>query len=178
MPLIDPVTMSSTGQPSPSKVSLPIELLPTGLAPIFTHIHPVLLLSAYYLRFPALVADPTSTLLNSLAPLAVVQMSYAVICLPATGTSPRPPKKAKPGSKKTNTNDTSSAKPLVSSPCILPKFNYLVTDDAITYSRQLSSPSSSPSSPFPSSRPSKSYLGRQLRRTSRRLFSAPRTWPS
>lgn len=114
MPLVDPVTMSSTGQPAPPKASLPIELLPTGLAPIFTHIHPVLLLSAYYLRFPALVADPTQTLLNSLAPLAVVQMGYAIICLPATGTNPRPSKKPKLGARKAN--DTSSASPLVSSP--------------------------------------------------------------
>lgn len=105
--------MSTTSQPSPQKASLPIELLPNGIAPIFSHIHPALLLSAYYLRFPALVADPTATLLNSLVPLALVQMSYAIICLPATGTTPRPAKKSKPGAKKTPT-DASSARPLVS----------------------------------------------------------------
>jgi phosphatidylinositol glycan class F len=124
MALVDPVTMSSAGQASPPKASLPIELLPTGLAPIFAHIHPVLLLSAYYLRFPALVADPTTTLLNSLAPLAVVQMTYAVLCLPATGTSPRPAKRAKPGAKKTSGNDTSSTKPLVNLPPASPPFVY------------------------------------------------------
>jgi GPI ethanolamine phosphate transferase 2/3 subunit F len=105
--------MSGTGSPPPQKVSLPIELLPTDLARIVTHVHPALLLSAYYLRFPALVADPTATLLNSLALLAIVQMSYAVICLPATGTSPKPVKKSKPGAKKTS--DATSAKPLVRS---------------------------------------------------------------
>lgn len=113
MPLVDPVTMSGTGQPPASKASSPIELLPSSIAPIFSQIHPALLLSAYYLRFPALVADPKATLLNSLAPLAIVQMSYAVICLPATGTGARPPKRTKPGAKKT-TNDASSAAPLVS----------------------------------------------------------------
>lgn len=114
MPLIDPVTMSTAGgQASPPKSSLPIELLPTSLAPIFAHVHPALLLSAYYLRFPALVADPTATLLNSLAPLAVVQMAYAVICLPATGTSSaKPAKKPKHGAKKTG-DAAGSARPLV-----------------------------------------------------------------
>jgi GPI ethanolamine phosphate transferase 2/3 subunit F len=103
MPLIDPVTMAS---PSPSKntvttkTSLPVELLPTDLARIVSQVHPALLLSAYYLRFPALVADPVSTLLNSLLPLATIQIAYAVICLPAVGSTLKPVKKAKPGSKK------------------------------------------------------------------------------
>ena len=97
MPLIDPVKMSGAGAPSsnPSKPSLPIELLPTDLARIFTHVHPVALLSAFYLRFPALVAEPVPTLLNSLLPLAVIQIAYAVICLPAAGSSSKPVKKGK-----------------------------------------------------------------------------------
>ncbi|PMD23900.1 PIG-F-domain-containing protein [Hyaloscypha hepaticicola] len=92
--------------PSPSKntvttkTSLPVELLPTDLARIVSQAHPALLLSAYYLRFPALVADPVSTLLNSLLPLATIQIAYAVICLPAVGSTLKPVKKAKPGSKK------------------------------------------------------------------------------
>jgi phosphatidylinositol glycan class F len=103
MPLIDPVTMAS---PSSSKntvitkSSLPVELLPTDLARIVSQAHPALLLSAYYLRFPALVADPVSTLLNSLLPLATIQIAYAVICLPAVGSTLKSVKKAKPGSKK------------------------------------------------------------------------------
>jgi hypothetical protein len=111
MPLIEPVTMSSTTSKSPVKISLPVDLLPTDLARIFTHAHPVLLLSAYYLRFPALVTNPTATLLHSLLPLALVQISYAIICLPATGASSKPAKKSKPGVKKTN--EASAAKPLV-----------------------------------------------------------------
>lgn len=110
----NPVAMSVTAQRPPQKASLPIELLPTDLARIFTHIHPALLLSAYYVRFPALVADPTATLLNSLAPLAVIQIIYAVICLPPTGTSPRPAKKSKASGRKTN--DAFSAKALVCFP--------------------------------------------------------------
>jgi phosphatidylinositol glycan class F len=91
MPLIDPVTMSAAdpaSQTAPVKTSSPIELLPNDLARIVSQVHPALLLSAYYLRFPAFVADPVPTLLNSLLPLAVVQIGYAVLCLPATGSKP------------------------------------------------------------------------------------------
>ena len=100
MPLIDPVTMTSSNQ-APLK-SQPVEPLPTDLARIFTNVHPVLLLSAYYLRFPALVADPTVTLLQSLPILAALQIAYATLCLPPTGsgTSSKPFRKSKPGSKK------------------------------------------------------------------------------
>ncbi|TVY84528.1 Glycosylphosphatidylinositol anchor biosynthesis protein, partial [Lachnellula suecica] len=98
MPLIDPVTMSA-GSPSlqvaPIKTSSPIELLPTDLARIVSQIHPALLLSAYYLRFPSFVADPVPTLLNSLLPLAVIQIGYAVPCLPVFGSNAKPVKKAK-----------------------------------------------------------------------------------
>ena len=99
--------------------SQPVELLPTDLARIFTNVHPVLLLSAYYLRFPALVANPITTLLQSLPILAVLQIAYATCCLPPTGsgTSSKHVKKAKPGAKKI---DTSPSKAIVSSP-YLPK---------------------------------------------------------
>jgi len=85
----------TAAQASPAEASLPIELLPTDLARIFTHIHPALLLSAYYIRFPALVADPTSTLLSSSLPLAVIQTIYAIICLPAIGSTSKSVKKVK-----------------------------------------------------------------------------------
>ena len=116
MPLIDPVTMSSAGaqDPPPARPSLPIELLPTDFARIFSQAHPALQLSAYYLRFPALVADPVPTLLESLFPLALIQIAWAVICLPAVGTSSKPVKKAKPGASK-KTMEVSSSKSLVSS---------------------------------------------------------------
>lgn len=101
MPLIDPVTMSSlapSSQSAPSKPSLPIDLLPTDLARLVSQAHPALLLAAYYIRFPALVANPVSTLLQSLLPVAAIQIVYAVICLPALGSG------AKPVSKKVKLN--------------------------------------------------------------------------
>ena len=117
MPLIDPVTMSSPGtsQAAPVKASLPIELLPTDLARIVSQAHPALLLSAFYLRFPALVANPTSTLLSSLLPLALAQTAYAVLCLPAVGSTTKPVKKTKLNASK-RTAEPATAKAFVSMP--------------------------------------------------------------
>lgn len=118
MPLIDPVTMSSAGatpKGPPVKASMPIEILPTDLARIFSQAHPALLLSAYYLRFPALVADPTSTLLNSLLPLALVQIVYVFTCLPAVGSSSKTVKKVKLNAPK-KTNELPTAKAFVPLP--------------------------------------------------------------
>ena len=64
--------------------SQPISLLPTTRANVYTHIHPILLLSLYYLRFSSLVATPVPTLLSSLLPLSILQITYTVICLPPT----------------------------------------------------------------------------------------------
>ncbi|MCJ1350818.1 MAG: Glycosylphosphatidylinositol (GPI) anchor assembly protein [Icmadophila ericetorum] len=61
----------------------PISILPTDISNTFTHIHPTLLLSYYYFRFPSLVADPVSTLSFDLLLLAAWQLTYAILCLPA-----------------------------------------------------------------------------------------------
>lgn len=68
------------------------------MARIVTHIQPAILLSAYYFRFNALVADPVHTLLHSLLPVALLQVAYAVVCLPAAGSNMA--KKLKPGEKR------------------------------------------------------------------------------
>ena len=64
--------------------SQPISLLSTNEANIYTHIHPILLLTLYYIRFPSLVASPVPTLLSSLVPLSILQVTYTVLCLPPT----------------------------------------------------------------------------------------------
>ena len=113
MPFIESVTMSATGDPILAKPSFPIELLQTDLARLFTNAHPAILLAAFTLRFPSFVSDPVSTLLSSLLPLAIIQASYAVICLPATGTATKLVKKPKLGTKK---NESPSRAPVVSMP--------------------------------------------------------------
>lgn len=97
-----PPTSSYPSSIKPKATSTPqtISLLPGDLPRIITQLHPALLLSAYTFRFPALVADPVPTLLNSLLPLALVQSAYAVTCLPAYG-SEKKGKKVKFQLKKT-----------------------------------------------------------------------------
>ncbi|EEH07493.1 phosphoethanolamine transferase PIGF [Histoplasma capsulatum G186AR] len=70
---------SSQPQPHP-----PTSILSSPLAQTYAHIHPLLLLSLFALRFRALVDDPVSALLGSLAPLALMQGVYVIVCLPAT----------------------------------------------------------------------------------------------
>ena len=72
---------------------MPIELLPTAIAGS-NYASPALLLAAFYLRFPALVADPVPTLLQALIPVAVCQTAYCLYCLPVAGTGSRVTKRA------------------------------------------------------------------------------------
>ncbi|KAI9754952.1 MAG: hypothetical protein M4579_004488 [Chaenotheca gracillima] len=65
----------------------PIDLLHSEAARVFTHVHSVLILSLCYLRFDSLVEDPVSSLVASLLPLVVIQLSYVITCLPATSSS-------------------------------------------------------------------------------------------
>ncbi|KAI9858464.1 MAG: Glycosylphosphatidylinositol (GPI) anchor assembly protein [Vezdaea acicularis] len=90
----------------------PIELLHTNGARTFTHIHPILLLTAYYLQFSALVADPVSGLLASLLPLAIIQTCYIVTCLPsASGSATAFDKGARGGHRKKPVHAKSVAGP-------------------------------------------------------------------
>ncbi|KAF1357403.1 hypothetical protein EJ07DRAFT_167588 [Lizonia empirigonia] len=80
---------------------MPIELLNTDAAHIYTHIHPILVLSLYAYIFNDLVADPVPTLLSTLLPLAVLQVAFVAVCLPPTsGTSTPQIRKQKQGDKK------------------------------------------------------------------------------
>ncbi|KAI4194493.1 MAG: hypothetical protein LQ350_007744 [Teloschistes chrysophthalmus] len=87
--------------------STPISLLPTQNARLYQHIHPTLLLSVFYLRFSAIVADPVSELFKLTFVLMGLQMLYVVLCLPTAkaGVLPKTgtygPRKPKPGTKRT-----------------------------------------------------------------------------
>ncbi|KAL1968384.1 hypothetical protein VTN77DRAFT_1913 [Rasamsonia byssochlamydoides] len=71
----------------PSAATPPVDILPTPAARTYAHVHPALLLAVYALRFPALVADPVSTLLSDLPIFAALQVGYVVTCLPQAGSS-------------------------------------------------------------------------------------------
>jgi phosphatidylinositol glycan class F len=70
---------------------MPIETLPTTLA--VNYLNPIVLLAAFYVRFPALIADPVPTLLGALLPVAAAQTAYCVSCLPIAGTGSKVAKK-------------------------------------------------------------------------------------
>lgn len=88
--------------PAPKAPATPIEPLNTDLARIYTHIHPIIVLSLYAYKFNDLVADPAPVLLGTLLPLAVLQIAYVAACLPPTsGTgSTTQLRKQKTGDKK------------------------------------------------------------------------------
>ena len=93
------VNANATSKPPPPSAA-PTEALNNDTARLYTHVHPILVLSLYAYGFRSLVADPVSTLLNTLAPLAALQIIFVVVCLPPTGGTPTI-RKQKPGEKKT-----------------------------------------------------------------------------
>lgn len=81
-------TSTSQSQPSVEKPSAPpVNILPSQLAQTYSYVHPILLLGLCILRFKALVANPIQELLWDLPWLALLQISYVLICLPPAGTT-------------------------------------------------------------------------------------------
>ena len=100
-----PVSMSTTvakGQ-SVSKPSAlqPVALLDTPKAKAYSIARPLLLLGGLALRLPALISDPVSTLNSALPFVVVIQVTYAVTCLPVAGSQGvKVQKKPRPGERK------------------------------------------------------------------------------
>ncbi|KAF2126647.1 hypothetical protein P153DRAFT_425176 [Dothidotthia symphoricarpi CBS 119687] len=91
-------TTPNTAAPQ-APTALPIETLKNDTARLYTHIHPLLVLSMYAYKFQDIVADPVPALLSTLAPLAVLQILYVAVCLPPTSGAVQTEKK-KAGDKK------------------------------------------------------------------------------
>ncbi|KAF1958021.1 hypothetical protein CC80DRAFT_491329 [Byssothecium circinans] len=98
--------MSTTviGAPAaPRAPATPITILNNDTAKLYTHLHPILLLSLYAFQFPSIVTDPVPALTSTLIPLSILQIAYVAICLPPTGGSGSAnmqAEKRKPGEKK------------------------------------------------------------------------------
>ena len=87
-----------TSHTKPRTPAHPTDVLPTDTAQLYTHIHPILVLSLYALQFPSIVADPVPALATALIPLSILQIAYVAICLPPTGGTATPVvDKKKPG---------------------------------------------------------------------------------
>jgi phosphatidylinositol glycan class F len=78
----------------------PVEVVDTDFSRIYTHIHPILVLSLYTFSFPAIVADPIQGLTYALPWLLVLQIAYAAICLPPMEGGTASAEKKRPGEKK------------------------------------------------------------------------------
>ncbi|KAJ5893239.1 hypothetical protein N7495_004930, partial [Penicillium taxi] len=63
----------------------PTHILPSQLAQVYSYVHPVLLLALCAVRFEALVENPAQELRADLPWLALLQISYATVCLPPSG---------------------------------------------------------------------------------------------
>ncbi|KAK3378077.1 GPI biosynthesis protein family Pig-F-domain-containing protein [Podospora didyma] len=123
MPLVDPVTMSSTSiiksvpdQPqsqskskdgaAPAITLQPIYTKQTALAQSTRHAFPALLAVLFIVRFNSLVEDPVSIMATSLPLVAILQMGYVLICLPVAGShhpsgrTAAAARKPRPGEKK------------------------------------------------------------------------------
>lgn len=109
MPLVDPVTMSSSSSSASAAAGKP----PTELHPIHAHAAPAsqaarhavpaLLAALFLAAFPRLVADPVPTMWTALPVVTALQLVYAFVCLPMAGsTAPATgkTKKPRPGEKK------------------------------------------------------------------------------
>ncbi|SPQ22039.1 c018af6e-cfb6-42b8-9806-c24d48c45abb [Thermothielavioides terrestris] len=71
---------------SPATAALqPVQTKQTPLAQGARHAFPAALAGLFMARFPALVADPVSTMATTLPLTAALQVGYAVLCLPAAG---------------------------------------------------------------------------------------------
>jgi hypothetical protein len=74
----------------PSRLLTPttptIPVLVTSAARIYNHAHAPLVLAYYVLRFSPLVTDPLNTMARDLAPIAIAQCAFCVVCLPSAGT--------------------------------------------------------------------------------------------
>lgn len=97
------MTTVINSQTKPRPPATPIDILNNDAAKLYTHIHPILVLSVYAYQFGAIVADPVSALTSTLVPLSILQIAYVAICLPPTGSSGNATlqqEKRKPGEKK------------------------------------------------------------------------------
>ncbi|EAS34847.3 glycosylphosphatidylinositol anchor biosynthesis protein 11 [Coccidioides immitis RS] len=83
-----------------SSSSQAVSMLSSPAAQTFAHIHPLLVLSGFAIRFQALVDDPVSALAGLLPAVCAVQAAYVIICLPAAGKDGLGKEKGKSGHKR------------------------------------------------------------------------------
>lgn len=90
-------TMASTETKTKTFKSHPIESWDDGMSPIYTHLHPLLLLGLFYYQFPSLVEKPIDTLPQTALGVAALQLLYLCICIPGSNQAQLPQRGKKKG---------------------------------------------------------------------------------
>ncbi|KAH0290311.1 hypothetical protein KCU71_g15477, partial [Aureobasidium melanogenum] len=90
-------TMATTETKTKTFKSHPIESWDDGMSPIYTHLHPLLLLGLFYYQFPSLVEKPVDTLPQTALGVAALQLVYLCICIPGSNQAQLPQRGKKKG---------------------------------------------------------------------------------
>ncbi|KAH0261649.1 GPI-anchor biosynthesis protein-like protein, partial [Aureobasidium melanogenum] len=90
-------TMATTETKTKTFKSHPIESWDDGMSPIYTHLHPLLLLGLFYYQFPSLVEKPVDTLPQTALGVATLQLVYLCICIPGSNQAQLPQRGKKKG---------------------------------------------------------------------------------
>lgn len=80
-------------------ISQPVEPLDDGLAKIYGHLHPLVILGVFYFQFNSLVEEPLETLPKTAIAIAALQVLYICLCIPGSNHASLHPK-TKAGQKK------------------------------------------------------------------------------
>ncbi|KAK6007661.1 hypothetical protein QM012_004475 [Aureobasidium pullulans] len=89
--------MATTETKTKTFKSHPIESWDDGMSPIYTHLHPLLLLGLFYYQFPSLVEKPVDTLPQLALGVAALQLLYLCICIPGSNQAQLPQRGKKKG---------------------------------------------------------------------------------
>lgn len=92
---------AASESPKPKPTVQAIATLDTTASKLLSSARPALLLALLAGRFHAFVEDPVSELQAGLVILGVLQVTYAVVCLPAAGShQAKPARKQRPGERR------------------------------------------------------------------------------
>lgn len=120
--------MAATETKAKATKSHSIESWDDGISPIYTHLHPLLLLGLFYYQFPSLVENPVETLPQTALGVAALQLLYLCICIPGSNQAQLPQRGKKKGKVTQNhQGDTGFGAKLVVSAALVQTKHFLTS---------------------------------------------------